>query len=97
MQPNTFILGAPRCGTTALANWLGDHPQVHKPTIKETFFFSCDVGHRRCTSLKQYETIFSDADPAQHRIAFDASTDYLYSRATVPAIRQYAQTTDSSS
>lgn len=38
--PNFFILGAARCGTTALYRALAQHPQVYLPTIKEPTFFS---------------------------------------------------------
>src|SRR5690606_35151017 len=27
-KPNLFIIGAPKCGTTALAKWLSDRPEI---------------------------------------------------------------------
>lgn len=38
--PNFFILGAGRCGTTALALALNQHPEVFIPAIKEPSFFA---------------------------------------------------------
>lgn len=38
--PNTFIVGAPKCGTTSLVSYLSQHPQVHISKIKEPHFFS---------------------------------------------------------
>lgn len=37
--PNFFILGAPKAGTTSLANYLRQHPQVFIPQNKEPNFF----------------------------------------------------------
>lgn len=38
--PNFFILGAARCGTTALHGYLQPHPQVFLPYPKEPMFFT---------------------------------------------------------
>jgi hypothetical protein len=38
--PNFLIAGAPRCGTTSLALWLGEHPEVFVSTPKELHFFN---------------------------------------------------------
>lgn len=40
--PNFFIVGAARCGTTSLYNYLQQHPQVYMSPIKEPHFFSTD-------------------------------------------------------
>jgi len=37
--PNFFIVGAARCGTTSLYNYLQQHPQVYMSPIKEPHFF----------------------------------------------------------
>ena len=39
MRPDFFIVGAPRCGTTSLYHYLGQHPQVQMSTRKEPGFF----------------------------------------------------------
>lgn len=35
-----FIVGAPRCGTTSLANFLKNHPDVCFPVVKESHYFA---------------------------------------------------------
>jgi len=40
--PNFFIVGAPKCGTTSLYNYLKQHPQIFMCPIKEPFYFSKD-------------------------------------------------------
>ena len=41
-KPNLFIVGHPRCGTTALYSYLKGHPDVFMSTIKEPNFFQKD-------------------------------------------------------
>jgi len=38
--PNFAIVGAARAGTTSLATWLAQHPELHLSAIKETNFFA---------------------------------------------------------
>ena len=81
-RPDFFIVGAPKCGTTTLYDWLVDHPQVHAPH-KEPCFFSQDIfpTHHLPThipSLEAYQDIFTIRDPRQ-RISGEATPKYLYS------------------
>jgi hypothetical protein len=39
MVPSFLIVGAPKCGTTALADYLGQHPSVYVSEPKEPTFF----------------------------------------------------------
>lgn len=87
-KPNVFILGAPKCGTTSLANWLSEHPQVYFSPIKEPCFFNFDYGFRRPWRLEQYERLFAGASD-RHRVVCEASTRYLYSRTAVRSILAY--------
>ncbi len=32
--PNVFVVGATRCGTTSLYQYLGEHPEIYKPPYK---------------------------------------------------------------
>ena len=64
-RPNFVILGAPKCGTTALSEYLRDHPQVFVSRPKEPHYF-CDEwdyyyapGER---SEEHYLRLFADAD-----------------------------------
>lgn len=40
LLPNFLIVGAAKCGTTALYHYLGQHPEVFLTPIKETNFFA---------------------------------------------------------
>jgi hypothetical protein len=43
--PNFLVIGAEKCGTTALYHFLKQHPQIYMSPIKEPHFF-CFEGHR---------------------------------------------------
>ena len=41
--PDFFIVGHPKCGTTALFEMLRTHPQIYMPDCKETFYFADEL------------------------------------------------------
>jgi len=47
IRPNFFIVGAPRCGTTAMWHYLKQHPEVYLPPDKEPHFFGSDLRFQR--------------------------------------------------
>jgi hypothetical protein len=83
--PDFFIVGAFKCGTTALYDYLRQHPQVFMPFHKEPLYFGDDLTRRygRMTR-EQYEALFAAARPGQ-RIG-EASAWYLYSRSAAREI-----------
>ena len=89
-RPNFFIIGAPKCGTTALHRFLGRHSQVFVATPKEPHYFAPDLpGYRDVKSREAYEQLFAPAAANQWRLG-EASVFYLYSRESAPRIRRYA-------
>jgi hypothetical protein len=77
--PNFFIVGAPKCGTTALHAYLAQHPDVFMSDPKEPHFFGADLDfrYRRRPSDAQYRSYFAGA--GQRRRIGEASVWYLYS------------------
>lgn len=82
--PSFFIIGAPKCGTTSLAGWLGTHPAIYMPALKEPAYFATDLTQRR-PNRRAYQALFAAADE-RHVAIGEASTCYLYSQVAVPAI-----------
>lgn len=86
-QPNFFIVGAPKCGTTAVCEYLRSHPQVFMCTPKEPHYFATDFPrYRVVTGWDDYLGLFS-AQPHQ-TIVGEASVFYLYSEVALSLIRQ---------
>jgi hypothetical protein len=92
-RPNTFVIGAPKCGTTALTHYLASRPDVFLCTPKEPHFWSSDLSKGRHEmvpgDLDAYLALFAQADPEQHRVIIDGSTSYLRSRIAVPRILDF--------
>jgi hypothetical protein len=89
-RPNFFIVGAPKCGTTALSEYLRGHPNVFLTDPKEPHYFSSDFsGHRYARDEQDYLALFRYAAPEQQRLG-EASVGYLYSRTALPAIREFS-------
>ena len=71
-KPDFFIVGAPKCGTTALFRYLTAHPAVFIPEIKEPNYFCTDLPmDGRVATLNEYEALFSSAQP--HALTGEAS------------------------
>ena len=61
MYPNFIILGPPKCASTSLHNYLGQHPQIYTTKVKETRFFSLHYDK----GMDYYAEFFKDAGNAK--------------------------------
>ena len=87
-RPNLFIVGAPKCGTTAWVEYLRSHPDIFFPDTKEECFFALDLPNFRFTrSEAEYVKLFAGSGPA--KVVGEASAMYLFSRTAANAIRDY--------
>jgi hypothetical protein len=86
-RPEFFIVGAPRSGTTALYQYLRQHPGVFMPYRKEPVYFGADLP-RRLPVLDErgYLRLFA---PAGERVAGEATVWYLYSEQAPAEIKQF--------
>lgn len=89
-KPNFFIIGAPKCGTTSLAAWLGQHPQVYFSPVKEPHFFNDKDELQEIRSLDAYEALFAGVNE-QHLAIGEGSIWYLSAPEAVPNIEAYTQ------
>ena len=80
-----FIVGAPKCGTTSLARWLADHPQIYFSPIKEPHFYCTDLKCRKVLDREAYDNLFAKA-PSSAKMLGEASTWYLFSQEAIPNI-----------
>ncbi len=87
--PNFFVIGAPKCGTTALSEYLRTHPQVFFSEPKEPHFFNEDFANRHTTRWEDYLAYFKEAHEA-HRAVGEGSVFYLRSQVAVPNILSFA-------
>ncbi|HEY5023385.1 MAG TPA: sulfotransferase [Acidimicrobiales bacterium] len=90
--PNLFIVGAPKSGTTALASYLGSHPEVFVAD-KELSYFGSDLefrttkGGRWRIGYDTYLEWFGRHGNARYRT--DRSVFYLYSSRAAAEINAF--------
>ena len=78
-KPNFFIVGAPKCGTTSMTEYLKQHPDIFIPEEKEPHYFGSDLEYPRITKTEaQYLRLFSEAQ--DERRLGEASVWYLFSQ-----------------
>jgi Sulfotransferase family len=80
-RPDFFVVGHPKCGTSALFGMLARHPQIFMPRLKEPGVFLPEVRERaqpgkRPRTVDEYLELFSEAAPEQR--AGDATPWYLH-------------------
>lgn len=88
-RPDFFIVGAPRCGTTAMYEYLREHPDIFMPYRKEPVYFGSDLTKRRPYLTEQdYLALFA---PARHqKRRGEATVWYLYSETAPREIHEFS-------
>lgn len=85
--PLFLIIGAQKAGTTALHNYLCQHPSIRSATTKEIHFFSTDFHYSK--GLDYYHSKFPFA--LYGSLFLDASPSYLASKVAYKRIYEYNQ------
>lgn len=89
MKPNFFIIGAPKCGTTALCEYLKEHPHIFISDPKEPHYFAEDFDNYRLVKTKNdYFDLFKDAQEDNVAVG-EGSVFYLYSSVALQNIYQF--------
>lgn len=95
--PDFFLVGAPKCGTTSMYEYLRRHPQIFFP-VDESGYGRAKEPQHFCPDLQlsdryaihdrdEYLALYASSDKAVRR--GDASTYYLYSEAAPSLIREF--------
>lgn len=98
-----FIIGAPKCGTTSLADFLGSQPRATLARRKETMFFTdfanyswSGPGAHFSKDIISDEALFdmefSDSPDVQTRV--EASTDHMWCPGTAERIQNFSRRPD---
>lgn len=87
-KPNLFIVGAPKCGTTAMYHYLKQHPDIYFSEKKELHFFGTDLRSPWfIRDIDAYLSMFASAEN-EKRIG-EASVWYLYSKRSAAEIKAF--------
>lgn len=87
--PNLFLVGAAKCGTTAMASYLGQHPEIFFSNPKEPIYFGRDLEHAwRLADPDAYLDLFAGAEGA--RWVGEGTVWYLYSQRAAEEIKSFS-------
>jgi hypothetical protein len=89
-KPDFFIVGAAKCGTTAMNDYLGQHPDIFVPELKEIHYFGKDLDMRLARerdTLERYLARFDGGEGCKR--AGEASVWYIYSRTAAQEIHDF--------
>jgi hypothetical protein len=86
--PNLFIIGAPRCGTRAIKNYLNCHPDIFVPNIDEPGYFERKIIYDfkedyKFSRLKEYLKLFNPVQKTKKKYYLDATAMAMYSEKSI--------------
>jgi len=85
--PNFFVVGGPKCGTTAMVEFLRTHPDIFISEPKEPNFLADDMPEMKFVdTLKDYLNLFKKAK--NYKIIGDASIFYMVSGTAIKNIKE---------
>lgn len=88
-RPDFFIVGAPKSGTTAMNEYLRQHPQIFMAEPKDTTFFGSDLNFLQPRiSADRYRLLFRGANSVI-RVG-ETSVWYLYSKRAAQEIKAFS-------
>ena len=86
-QPDFFLVGAPKCGTTAMHTYLRLHPEIFMPRVKEMHYYGSDLsGLASQLTDEKHAALFADVK-SQRRVG-ETCIWALYSRLAAAEIRR---------
>jgi hypothetical protein len=87
VTPDFFIVGAPKCGTTALHSYLRAHPEIFMPQSKDRCYFGADLITRKRLTPNEFASRFSTWS-GQKRIG-ESCVHYIYSKQAPLEIKSF--------
>jgi hypothetical protein len=87
---NLFIIGAPKCGTTALCGYLSGHSDICFSEPKEAKYFHTDfnISHRYALTESEYHSCFK-LGYGTAKVLAEGTVWYLYSTEAIKNILKY--------
>ena len=86
-KPEFFLVGAPKCGTTAMHAYLRRHPEIFMPRGKEVHYYGSDLSSLASQlTPEDHAALFADA--GEERVAGETCIWALYSRLAAAEMRR---------
>lgn len=86
--PNLFIIGAPKCGTTALVDQLSMHSAIFVPAMKEPRYFDArtffdNENDWPIKTLNNYLSLYASTESQEAKYRLDGSVFNMYSESSI--------------
>lgn len=88
-RPNFFVVGAPKCGTTAMDDYLKQHPEIFVPDRKELHYFGSDLRFLKAPRISERDYLAHFESAGDRKVIGEASVWYLYSERAAAEIREF--------
>jgi len=92
---NLFLIGFPRCGTTSIHNYLGQHKDIEVSDFKEPHFFCSDIHilsdlkwRKKYFYIRDFKT-YNQLFKFNKKYSVDCSISYIYSEDAASNIKRY--------
>ncbi len=85
-RPNFFIVGAPKCGTTAMNDYLARHPDIFMAK-KEIHYFGSDLKTKYKVTYTEFLDYFKSSND---KVIGEASVWYLFSQMAAKEIKDFS-------
>jgi len=87
-MPDFLIVGAPRCGTTAMKTYLEKHPEIFMPPAGDPEFFGTDLYYpMKVRNEQTYLSLFATA--INEKRVGEKSANYLTSKRAAAEIKEF--------
>lgn len=97
IKPNLFIVGAPKCGTTSMHEYLNQHPEIFMSDAKEPRHFCKDFEKEASLNesesyfpfkgINEYKKLFKEG--SEYKIVGESSPHYLSSQVAAQNIKNF--------
>lgn len=88
IKPNTLLIGAQKCATTSVYNWIAQHPEICGPsTLKDYSYFIEDGFFNKGIDL--FKKDYLEAGYDNQKIVLHGCVHYIYFKKSVDRIYDY--------
>ena len=87
--PNLFIVGAPKCGTTAMDWYLSQHPCVFMSRVKELHYFGADLNNKNHITKDMNRYLANFSSVTDEIVVGESSVHYLVSENAAKEIYEF--------
>jgi len=88
IKPNTLLIGAQKCATTSIYNWIAQHPDVCGPSaLKDYAFFINDSFYEK--GIELFKNDYINSGYKNQKIVMHGSVNYIFFKEAIDRIYEF--------